>query len=63
MCRSGIDGNEEVSGQSHVNRHPLMDAGRNTVVPSAQATRAKDEAHAAELEREFSGHGARNVLR
>jgi uncharacterized protein YjbJ (UPF0337 family) len=26
-------------------------------------TRAKDEAHAAELEREFSGHGARNVLR
>ena len=26
-------------------------------------TRAKDDAHAAELEREFSGHGARNVLR
>jgi hypothetical protein len=26
-------------------------------------TRAKDEAHATELEREFTGHGARNVLR
>ena len=26
-------------------------------------TRAKDEAHATELEREFSGHGARHVLR
>jgi hypothetical protein len=26
-------------------------------------TRAKDEAHARELEREFTGHGARNVLR
>jgi hypothetical protein len=25
-------------------------------------TRAKDEAHATELEREFTGHGARNVL-
>jgi uncharacterized protein YjbJ (UPF0337 family) len=26
-------------------------------------TRAKDDAHATELEREFTGHGARNVLR
>ena len=26
-------------------------------------TRAKDEAHATELECEFTGHGARNVLR
>jgi uncharacterized protein YjbJ (UPF0337 family) len=26
-------------------------------------TRAKDEAHATELERDFTGHGARNVLR
>jgi hypothetical protein len=26
-------------------------------------TRAKNEAHAAELEREFSGYGARKVLR
>ena len=26
-------------------------------------TRAKDESHATELEREFAGHGARNVLR
>src|SRR5688500_18237841 len=26
-------------------------------------TRAKDEAHASDLEREFTGHGARNVLR
>ena len=26
-------------------------------------TRAKDQAHATELEREFTGHGARNVLR
>ena len=26
-------------------------------------TRAKDEAHASELERDFTGHGARNILR
>jgi uncharacterized protein YjbJ (UPF0337 family) len=26
-------------------------------------TRARDEAHAAELERDFTGHGARNILR
>ena len=26
-------------------------------------TRAKDQAHATELEREFTGHGARNILR